>query len=81
MARTRKNINGQSVVVVEPDFRAAPINVPQEVWDELFPGRNKFREQYGNIVRGKITKDYEEYEYIDKNDGSIKTVRFTKQAP
>lgn len=79
MGRQSRNVKGKRVTVVEPNLPTCPPSVSQETWNQIFPGRAEFQAKYGHMIRGKITAQFEEYEYKDKNDGTIKTVRFARK--
>lgn len=64
---------GRTMVV--PDFSVASPNVPQEVWDEIFPGKKEFESKFGKIIKYKLRGNKEYYEYIDDN-GNIHEVIF-----
>lgn len=52
----------------------------QQQWDEIFPTREEFKKKYGTIVKWHIQgSEYEEVEYVDKDDGKFKRVRFQKK--
>lgn len=71
--RTQQN----NKTIILPEYPSAPVNFPQEEWDKIFPGKKEFEMKYGKIIKAKITKQNEEYEYIDKN-GFIHTIKFTR---
>jgi len=71
----RSQQDGKTVIL--PEYRSAPLDFPQERWDEIFPGKKEFEAKYGKIIKAKITSRREGYEYIDGN-GHIKTIEFIR---